>query len=155
MLVLKNGVSQSMPLICSWCEAKTSQKGSLCSSCFRPIVPWKAEDRTTEGEIRKSVSSALGGKVQIEMQLVSKKTVTDKIEKSKRAKDHWQNARKLVYSDVVTRYINVVWHRETMIECGCNLCHMCRWEHDGDPKMREGTIVKMPKAIREERGLGQ
>ncbi len=64
---LKSGVPPSMPVICSWCEAQTSHKYYFYSSCFRPAVSVKAEDRTTEGEIRESHALALGT-IKVEMQ---------------------------------------------------------------------------------------
>ncbi len=77
---LKKGVSLAMPV--------TSQKEIFCSSCFSPVAPVKAEDCTIEGDIRESHATALG-KVQVEVQWVSKGIVTEKVKESKRAKDHY------------------------------------------------------------------
>ena len=79
----------------------------------------------------------------------------DKARESKRAKGHWQNARKIKYESVPDRYMNDVLYRETMHELGFNLTGMRRWEHNGNPENRVDAFAPLPKAIREERGVGQ
>ncbi len=65
-----------MPIACSWCDGQTSKKDYLCSNRFKPVVPQKAADRTAEGEIIESHAMAFG-KVKVELQWVSKETLTD------------------------------------------------------------------------------
>jgi hypothetical protein len=40
-------------------------------------------------------------------------------------------------------------------ELSFNLTDMRRWQRNGNPEMRKDLLVHFPKAIREERGLGQ
>ena len=113
----------------------------------------KTEGRATTGELRESHATAFG-KAKLRCSGCHR-GLTEVVKESRRATDHWANARKFGYEDVVARRMSDIWYRETMIELGFNLCDMRRWEHNGDPKISEETFVKMLKAIRDERGLGQ
>ncbi len=70
---LAAGLLPSKPIVCSWCEALTSQKDYFCGACFKAVAPRKAADRTTEGEIREVHTFALG-EDKVELQRVSKGT---------------------------------------------------------------------------------
>ncbi len=53
------------------------------------------------------------------------------------------------------RHKSDVWYHETVSEHGFNLTDVCRGEQNGNPGARVDLFVPWPKAVREERGVGQ